>query len=243
MSLGSLDTSYTSDGSLNRIEDGSSLMHEKTNDDLRRYQSLGKTSVTDLECLSVIADLDRESQYRMVEDMKNQFKRDDLDFLSLSSKNFIEPLIKFFSSANDLHDIRAQSWIAVVINISEQKQGRHTILKRRCIYSCGSKISASGVLVSMLNILNSNIKDFQEQVLTILRNLSSSTDICSDLVSLECIPKLVPYLQDTTLARHCIVVLRNLCSNQEARTWITRAKSMQWLFSLRCARRVSETVA
>ncbi|KAK8608744.1 hypothetical protein V6N13_024157 [Hibiscus sabdariffa] len=247
MSLGSLDTSYTSDGSLNRIEDGSSPMHEKTSDDLRRYQSLGKTNVTNLECLSVFADLDRETQYKMVEDMKNQFKRDDLDFLSLSCKNFIEPLIKFLSSANDLHDIRAQraglqllstflsknrdgilylnkdaySMLSVFIDSGVTREVLDIMLVLSEHSSCGSKVSASGALVSMLNILNSNIKDFQEQILTILRNLSSSTDICSDLISLECIPKLVPYLQDTTLARHCIVVFRNLCSNQEAWTWIT----------------------
>lgn len=89
--------------------------------------------------------------------------------------------------------------------------------------SCKCKISESGALVTMLNILDSNIKDFQDQIIKILSNLSSSsTDICSDLVSPECIPKLIPYLQDTTLAKHCIVVLRNLCSNQEGRTWITQ---------------------
>lgn len=88
--------------------------------------------------------------------------------------------------------------------------------------SCRYKIAASGALISLLNILDSNVTEIQEQVLKIFANLSSSTDICSDMVNLECIPKVVPYLQDTTLARHCIVVLRNLCSNQEARAFITQ---------------------
>ena len=88
--------------------------------------------------------------------------------------------------------------------------------------SCRSKIAASGALLSILNILDSNITDFQEHVIKIVRNLSSSTNVCSTLVSLECIPKFVPFLQDTTLARHCIVALRNLCSNQEARASITQ---------------------
>ncbi|GMJ08767.1 hypothetical protein like AT4G36550 [Hibiscus trionum] len=248
ISLGSLDTSYTSDGSRNRIEDGSSSIAEQSSDDLRRYKSLGKTSVTDLEFLSVLAEMDRESQYKMVEDMKNHFKCDDLDCLSLSSKNFIEPLIKFLSSANDLHDIRAQraglqllstflsknrngirylnedaySMLSLFIDSEVTREVLDVMLVLSEHSSCGSKISASGALVSMLNILDSNIKDFREQILKILSSLSSSSiDICSDLVSLDCIPKFVPYLQDTTLARHCIVVLRNLCSNQEARTWIT----------------------
>ncbi|XP_039009270.1 U-box domain-containing protein 5-like isoform X2 [Hibiscus syriacus] len=239
-SLGSLDTSYTSDGSRNRTEDGSSLMPEKTSDDLRRYRSLRKTAETELECLSGLA--------KMIEDIKNHLKCVDLDCLHLSSKNFIEPLIRFLSSADDLHDIRARRAGFQLLStlLSKNRNGtRYLSEDAYCMLSsfigsevtrevldimlvlsehssCGSKIYASGALVSMLNMLELNIKVFQEQILEILRNLSSSTDICSELVFLECIPKLVPYLQDTTLARHCIVLLRNLCSIQEARTWITQ---------------------
>ncbi|KAK8556826.1 hypothetical protein V6N13_064826 [Hibiscus sabdariffa] len=249
ISLGSLDTSYISNGSRNRNEDGSSLMPEQTSDDLRHYQSLSKTRETNWEYLSGLAELDRESQYKMVEDIKIHLKCDDLDCLSLSSKNFIEPLIRFLSSANDLHDIRGQragfqllstflsknrngtrylsedaySMLSLFIDSEVTQEVLDIMLVMSEHSSCGSKIYASGALFSMLNILDSNIKDFQEQILKILCNLSSSsTDICSDLVSSECVPKLVSYLQDTTLARHSIVVLRNLCSNQEARTWITR---------------------
>lgn len=87
--------------------------------------------------------------------------------------------------------------------------------------SCRSKIAASGALLPILNILDSKMTDFQERVIKILRNLSASTDVCSTLVSLECIPKFVPFLEDTTLVRHSIVLLRNLCCNQEARASIT----------------------
>ncbi|KAL4387783.1 hypothetical protein GQ457_09G010180 [Hibiscus cannabinus] len=249
ISLGSLDTSYTSNGSRNRNEDGSSLMPEQASDDLRHYQSLGKASETNWEYLSGLVELDRESQYKMVEDIKNHLQCDDLDRLSLSSKNFIEPLIRFLSSANDLHDLRGQRAGFQLLSTFLSKNRNGTRYLSEDAYrtlslfidsevtqevldimlvmsehsSCGSKIYASGALFSMLNILNSNIKDFQEQILKILCNLSSSsTDICSDLVSSGCIPKLVSYLQDSTLARRSIVVLRNLCSNQEARTWITQ---------------------
>lgn len=91
-----------------------------------------------------------------------------------------------------------------------------------CHSSCKSKIAASGALVSLLNILDLNTTDFQERAIKTLRNLSSSTDVCSNLERLECIPKLAPFLQDTTLARHCIVVLRNLCSNEVARASIAQ---------------------
>ena len=108
ISLGSLDTSYTSEGSCNKIADGLSLIPEQTSDDLCQYQSPSNASRTDLESLSSLAELDWESKCKMVEDMKTHLKCDDLACLSMSSKNFIEPLINFLSSAHDLHDIRAQ---------------------------------------------------------------------------------------------------------------------------------------
>lgn len=109
ISIGSLDTSYTSDRSHNKIAAGLSLMPEQNSGDCLQQQSVSSTrSKIDLECLSSLAKLDREAQYKMVEDMKNHLKCDDLDYVSLSSKNFIEPLLKFLSSAHDSHDIRAQ---------------------------------------------------------------------------------------------------------------------------------------
>ncbi|XWS29288.1 hypothetical protein CRYUN_Cryun24cG0015600 [Craigia yunnanensis] len=248
ISLGSLDTSYTSDGSRNKIADGLSLIPEQTSDDLCRYQSPSNASRTDLESLSSLAELDWESKCKMVEDMETHLKCDDLACLSMSSKNFIEPLINFLSSAHDLHDIRAQraGFQLLLTFVSKNRSGVRylnedaynllslfldsevtkevldimQVLSGHSSYR--SKIAASGAHLSILNILDSKITDFQERVIKILQNLSSSTDVCSTLVSLECIPKFIPFLQDTTLASHCIVVLRNLCSNQEARASITQ---------------------
>ncbi|XWS42070.1 hypothetical protein CRYUN_Cryun17cG0137400 [Craigia yunnanensis] len=248
ISLGSLDTSYTSDGSYNKIADGLSLIREQTSDDLSRYQSPSNASRMYLESLSSLAELDWESKCKMVEDMKTHLKCDDLACLSMSSKNFFEPLINFLSSAHDLHDIRAQrAGLQLLFTFLSKKRSGTEYLNEDAYSllslflasevtkevldimqvlsghsSCRSKIAASGALLSILNILDSNITDFQERVIKILRNLSSSTNVCSTLVSLECIPKFVPFLQDTTLARHCIAVLRNLCSNQEARASITQ---------------------
>lgn len=108
VSLGSLDNSYTSDGSRNKIADGLSLTPELGSDDLRQHQNRRNASKMNLETLCRLPELDRESQYKMVEDMKNHLKCDELACMSLSSKNFIEPLIEFLSSARVMHNIRAQ---------------------------------------------------------------------------------------------------------------------------------------
>ncbi|KAE8735861.1 RAD-like 6 [Hibiscus syriacus] len=104
ISLGSLDASYISDGSRYKNGHGSSLAPEQNNDDLCRDHSSGRASKMDLESLSNLADLDWESQYKMVEVMKNNLESDDLACFSTSSENFIEPLIKFLSSGKYAND-------------------------------------------------------------------------------------------------------------------------------------------
>lgn len=105
ISLGSLDASYTSS---KKNGDGLSLVPEQNSDDLCGYQSPSNISKMDLESLSSLLELDWEAQYKIVEDMKNHLDCDELACFSMSSKNFIEPLIKFLSTGHDLHDVRAQ---------------------------------------------------------------------------------------------------------------------------------------
>ncbi|KHG23302.1 U-box domain-containing 5 -like protein [Gossypium arboreum] len=174
VSLGSLDTSYTSDGSRNKIAEGLSLKPEQGSDDLRQYQNPRNASKMNLE--SGIRYLNEDAYSLLSSSLDSEVTKEVLDIIEVLSGNS----------------------------------------------GCWSKIAASGALVSILNILNSKITAFQERVIKILHNLSSSHDICSNLASSEWIPKFVPFLEDASLARHCIVVLRNLCNNQEARASITQ---------------------
>ncbi|KAK8481300.1 hypothetical protein V6N13_044056 [Hibiscus sabdariffa] len=243
ISIGSLDTSFNSDGLRNKVADGLRLIREQTSDDLCQYQNPSHASKMDVESLCSLPELDWESQYEIVEDMTNHLKSDDLACMSMSSKNFIEPLIKFLSCAHDMLDIRAQragfqllliflsqnrngirylnedaySLLSLSLNSEVTKEVLDIIEVLSAQSSCKSKIAASGALISIFNVLDLKITEFQEPVIKILQYLSSSPDICSNLASLECIPKFVPFLEDATLARHCIVVLRNLCNNPEAR--------------------------
>ncbi|PRQ47897.1 hypothetical protein RchiOBHm_Chr2g0104721 [Rosa chinensis] len=59
-----------------------------------------------------------------------------------------------------------------------------------------TKISASGALASILKLLDSQIRNIQGRGLKILYNLSFDIGICSQMLSLECIPKLVPFLEE-----------------------------------------------
>lgn len=82
--------------------------------------------------------------------------------------------------------------------------------------NCGSKMAAAGTLTSILKIMDTN-RELQEPVIKILYNLSSNSDVRSYILSLDCIPKLVPFLKEAPLAKYCIVILKNLCYAEEGR--------------------------
>lgn len=94
MSLGSLDTSYGSDTSSNKIADGSNRMPLWTN-------------VHDID-LSRLTELNWDCQCKVIEDYETRLEHDNQVSHSLSSTNFVEPLIIFLRDARDLHDSRAQ---------------------------------------------------------------------------------------------------------------------------------------
>ncbi|KAG2720083.1 hypothetical protein I3760_02G019300 [Carya illinoinensis] len=241
MSLGSLDTSYNSDSSNTKTADGLNLNSVRTKDE-HKCQSYASIHETDLESLSRLADLKWESQCEAIEDIKKHLNNSNEACQFMSSDNFVEPLVRFLKDANDLHDVRAQkagcqlllayvsrsrsgisylckeafSLLATVLG-SEATEESLAILEVLSGHQyCRDKIEASGALTSIVKMLDSCNRDFQERVIKILCNFSSNIDICSLIVSLECIPKLVPLL-DSTIGGNCVLLLKNLCNTEEGK--------------------------
>ncbi|KAE8705003.1 RAD-like 6 [Hibiscus syriacus] len=194
ISLGSLDTNYTLDGSRNRIEDVSSLMPEETSDDLGPFRPLRKTilsSANDLHDLRA-----RRAGFKLLSTFLSK-NRNGTRYLSEDAYS----MLSLFIDSEVTREV-----LDIMSVLSEHS-------------SSGSKIYPFGALVSMLNILDSNVKDFQEQILKILRNLSSSTDICSDL-DLEitrtsgCIASIAVLLETGVHEdqEHAPAILLTLCS-------------------------------
>lgn len=104
ISLGAIDTSYNSDSSRTRAVDGLSLVQS----DSDKCQSDVNMCKPDLEFLSKLGKLPWESRCQVVNDVKNKLKYNDQDCISLSSENFVEPLIIFLKEARDLEDIKSQ---------------------------------------------------------------------------------------------------------------------------------------
>ncbi|KAM3757366.1 hypothetical protein ACB098_02G182300 [Castanea mollissima] len=243
-SSGSLVTSFTSDSPCTKIADGLSLMSMQTIEE-HKFQSHATINETDLKSLSNLAELEWESQCEVVEEVKRHLNYSEEDYHSLSSENFVEPLVRFLKDACDRRDIEAQKTgsqlllafvsknrsgisylreeaydlLETLLN-SEDTEEALVILEVLSGHKyCRAKILASGALTSILKMLDSH-SSFQERIIKILSNMSSSSDICPRIVSLECIPKLIPFFGDSTLAGKCAFILKNLCDVEEARVSI-----------------------
>lgn len=242
MSLGSLDTSYSSDISRSRTAEGLNLISMQTKQ-AHKCQSYGSVHEIDFESLSKLNVLQWESQCELVENVKKQLDYNEEACQFLSSENFVEPLVSFLKDAHDVQDIKAQkagsqlllafmsrnrnaisclpeeafSILAAFISSKITKEALDILELLSINMYCTAKIAGSGALSSILNILDSDRRDLQERAIKILCNMSSNSDICSYIVSLECIPKLIPFLGDSNLAGNCLLVLKNLCSVEDGR--------------------------
>lgn len=107
MSLGSLDTSYSSDASRVKITHDLNLMSIKTSQNSHQHRGHAEIHDTDLMLLPTLHDLQWDSQCKVIEDLKDHFKNNSQAIFSVSPENFVEPLVRFLSNASDLHDVKA----------------------------------------------------------------------------------------------------------------------------------------
>ncbi|KAJ4849613.1 hypothetical protein Tsubulata_048289 [Turnera subulata] len=242
VSLGSMDSSYASDRS--------SSVPVLITDDSKSCQSYANISETDCEILSKMSELPWESQCKLVEDFKVRMQYNQQVRHSLSSQELSKPFMCFLKDAHGKHDETAlrdglQLFLA---SFSENRCGTPSLHEETvsllsslldserneealCICEVlsanpqyRSKIVGYGALVAVVKILDSESKEFQERAIKVLLNLSYNKEICSQIVSLECIPKLVPFINDSHIARYCIALLKNLCDTEEARVSVAETK-------------------
>ncbi|PON67644.1 Beta-catenin [Parasponia andersonii] len=241
ISLGSIDASFSSDSLHTKTANGSSSA--QTDDGSESFQSCSNVSETDLEFLSSLGELSWESRCKVVGDVKNYLKCNDKAYHSLSPENFVEPLITFLTDARDSDDVNVQrDGFQLLLTFVSKNRNKIPYLREDAFHLlasfldsevaeevfaimeilsgypyCRSKIMASGAITAILRALDSQIRDLQEQAIKLLYNLSSNHDICSQIASLECIPKLVSLLSDKALVEKCLFIMKNLCNIEEAR--------------------------
>ncbi|XP_052197824.1 U-box domain-containing protein 5 isoform X2 [Diospyros lotus] len=214
ISLGSLD-STNSDSSHVKITDSSDLVSVQTKDRYRRIQSCPKTHERSKCSLNNLDELPWESQCEAVDDAKWYLEHCDHASNAKSLENFVEPLIQFLKHAHDLHDVKAQrsgiwlllelvsmyrssepplheesySLLALLLNSEVAEEALAIMEVLSCQGRCIPKITASGAPYSVLNMLETEIREFHGPAIRILCNLSSSREIRSLFVPSEFIPR------------------------------------------------------
>ncbi|XP_057785918.1 U-box domain-containing protein 5-like [Salvia miltiorrhiza] len=194
--------------------------------------------------LSKFSTLPWDSQCNAVEGVKNLLIHNEQSWSGIPSRKFVQLILGFLKDAHDLHDMEAQMTGCLLLYEVVQKQGNSVSYVKEDEYGllaslldtevskqalsilgelsnhqqCGQQIAASGALVGIFNILDSQIQELLEPALKILSNLSSHGDVGSFIIPSKLIPKLIPLFEDDSLASYCIAILKNLCdNNQEAR--------------------------
>ncbi|KAK4262161.1 hypothetical protein QN277_027748 [Acacia crassicarpa] len=228
------------------------LMLMRTNDNsYSSHESLALKDGADSMLFSQFPDLQWNSQCQVIEDLKVRLKSNCQPFCSSSAKGFIESLIKFLNNAYGLQDIKAlkagmqlfsefvnkhrntQTYLSedsfsVLGNLldSEVKGEALAVMEKlsECEHS-RAKIAASNALASILKILDSESREIQRQFIRIMHNLSSNSEACYHMLSLQClIPGLLPFLKDETSLRYCICILKNLCDTEEGRVSVAKTE-------------------
>ncbi|KAI4330355.1 hypothetical protein MLD38_028652 [Melastoma candidum] len=233
VSIGSLDTGYSSDTSVQKVASESRFRF--SNEDTLRI-------------LPNLTEMPWKSQCKVIEDVRSGLEGNYLDLHSVSMRKFLKPLIRFLGEAQSQGDVDALKTVSQLLlsymkRIRYEFMGIHeddlfilgsavdskvggNILEILEILSSvsdvGLKFSASGSLDVVLKALNSHNRDLQGTSLKILCNLSTSIVICHGL--LPCIPRMLKFLKDSALAKFALRVLVNLCSTEEGKVCIAETK-------------------
>ncbi|XP_040996887.1 U-box domain-containing protein 5-like isoform X2 [Juglans microcarpa x Juglans regia] len=203
-----------------------------------------------LASLSRLAALSWGSQCKTVRDVNKTLRENKHACHTTISNSCVEPLIKFLKDAHELNDVKQQRDGAEVLLMILRNSSEMLLFDKDGIYVLASYIDteitgevlgiievlssqpkyksmivASGVLPSILKVLDTKTRDFHSIAMQILCNLSFNCDVGYHIVYLDCIPKLIQLLGDPDLARFCIEIIRNLCSIVEVRIAVAESSS------------------
>ncbi|GFQ03661.1 U-box domain-containing protein 6 [Phtheirospermum japonicum] len=200
--------------------------------------------IVDMVLFSEFSTLSWETRCNAVEDVKRLLRRNDESLSVVPPGKLVHLILGFLKDAQGLRDTDAQMSGCLLLFEFLQKHGNIVPYLNEDAYEllasfldtkvskqalsifealsfdqhCGCKISASGALTGISNVLDRQIQELLEPALKILSNLSSTSNISSFIVPSELIPKLIPLFD--TLGRHCVTILKNLCENRDARVCI-----------------------
>lgn len=243
VSIGYSDTSLNSESSFDNMPDRGDSVYLKRSGDSKTSSRNASNHTRDSEHLQKLDSLTWESQCKMVDDYKIHLKNDNETIQFASEENFVAPLIKFLEKALDLNDVKAlrAGCLLLLAFVTKSRSGGQYLnegvyvllasffnsevaTEAVCIIEilshyqyCRTKIAASGVISSIIQVLEVQNRELYEPAIRILYNLSLDNEIQAYIVATDFICKLVPYFDDSSLARYCITILKSLCNHEAVR--------------------------
>lgn len=132
----------------------------------------------------------------------------------------------WFSCRNGMTNLNEDTFITLASFLDSEVIGDVlTIMEEMSVHGYSkAKLAASSSLTSLLNILDSGNKEFQQKAIRIMYNLSFNGEVFPHMLSLKCIPKLLPFFKDRAVLRYCIQILKNLCDTEEGRNSVAETK-------------------
>ncbi|XVE69865.1 hypothetical protein DITRI_Ditri10aG0025900 [Diplodiscus trichospermus] len=218
----------------------------------QRYHHSSMTSSSHDIIAAFLSELDKrswESQCKAVENVRGLLEDNDKAQHLTFSSSYIIPVIKFLKEANEECDIKMQKDGAeVLLAILSSSRIEFPPCHEDLIYLLASlldsepageslaileilswqqyyksRIVASGILPSILKVLDTTVTEFYIHAMKIIRNLSNGSDVGYHIAYLGYIPKLVSFLEDSNVAGYCIEIISNICNIEEARIEVAEA--------------------
>ncbi|CAN7033465.1 unnamed protein product [Brassica rapa subsp. trilocularis] len=207
-------------------------------------------SEVEIEPLCELSKLPWDAQVKAVQDVRSLFEKDSRAVRSVSPSKFLEPLITFLKNAHERNgsegDVVKSGLDLLLTFLSGNRKAIESLEKdlfeMLCVFLGSelvaeealnvlevlsnhpqslSKITSTSSLSALLKIAESGAEHLQEQAMITLKNMSSSNEICVEMVSLGFVHKLTSFLQQNVFSKHSIIMLKNLCNTEKGRVCVT----------------------
>ncbi|CDY64605.1 BnaA01g34500D [Brassica napus] len=202
-------------------------------------------SEVEIEPLSELTKLPWEAQVKTIQDVRKRFEdNNSRAFQSMSPSKFLEPLVTFLKNAAGTNGDTIKSGLALLLTFLSGNRRAIEALEEDVFETLSvflgfellvaeealnvlevlsnqphslSKITLS----SLMKMVESGPEHLQEQAMITLKNLSSSNEICPEMVTLGFVKNLTLFLQQSLFSKQSIIIMRNLCNTEKGRVCIT----------------------
>ncbi|XP_042441116.1 U-box domain-containing protein 5-like [Zingiber officinale] len=219
-------------------------------DDYQQYHSFSNFNhQMFLRFFCKLMELPTDVQGKAVENMKALLETDEEISHAMLENGFVEALISMMKTeleAGNAHGIKSGTqlflaflsanrvdlssltedvswWLISFLNSELNAEALMLLEKLIQCPSYRSKMVASGLVTSIINLLDPEHAESHELSLKILLELSDEKDIKSHILTSECLSKLATFLMDGKLVCLCLKLLENISNDKEGAQLVAKS--------------------